>query len=64
MNKVYIDNKSEFLHQLAELGFTPHDIIEAAVKANIVSPISIIIVAIIKTTPNVIIILGITDFEL
>ena len=35
MNKVYIDNKSEFLHQLAELGFTLHDIIEAAVKANI-----------------------------
>lgn len=35
MNKVYTDNKSEFLHQLTELGFTPHDIIEAAVKANI-----------------------------
>lgn len=32
MNSTYIENKSELLHQLAELGFTPHDIIDAAYK--------------------------------
>lgn len=32
MNNIYIENKFEFLQQLAELGFTPHDIIDAAYK--------------------------------
>ena len=32
MNNTYLENKSELLHQLAELGFTPHDIIDAAYK--------------------------------
>lgn len=32
LNNLYIENKSEFLHQLSELGFTPHDIIDAAFK--------------------------------
>ena len=32
MNSTYLESKSEFLQQLAELGFTPHDIIDAAFK--------------------------------
>lgn len=32
MNSTYLESKSEFLQQLAELGFTPHDIIDAAYK--------------------------------
>lgn len=35
MNSAYTEHKSEFIHQLAELGFTPHDIIDAAYKEGI-----------------------------
>ena len=35
MNPIYLESKSELLHQLAELGFTPHDIIEAAYKEGV-----------------------------
>ena len=35
MNNMYIEHKAEFVKQLAELGFTPHDIIDAAYKEGI-----------------------------
>lgn len=35
MNRAYIENKPELIKQLAELGFTPHDIVDAAYKEGI-----------------------------